>query len=91
MKAIGYISMIMKASSAAITSHGNCKSCDSFTAPHQYEAKLSPCLIKHHVMGTCGRFVIYKLGFLTSALEKGDESASRPGLFTLREIFHNIH
>jgi hypothetical protein len=75
----------------AVTSNGNCKPCDIFTAPHQYEAKLPPCLIKHHAVETYGRLGLYLLEFITSALETGEKSASRPGRFTLREIFPSIH
>jgi hypothetical protein len=42
-------------------------------------------------MEMCGRLGTYILEFITAILETGEKSASRPGLFTLMEIFPSIH
>jgi len=43
---------------------------------------LPQCLVKHHVMKTCGRVEVQLHAFLTSALYGGEWSASRRGRFT---------
>jgi hypothetical protein len=48
------------------------------------KVKLSLCLTKHHAMKTYLGVEVKLHAFLTSALDAGERSASRPGLFTLR-------
>jgi hypothetical protein len=44
--------------------------------------KLSLCLTKHHLMKECGLMEVWPHAFLTSALDGGEWSDSRPGRLT---------
>jgi hypothetical protein len=51
----------------------------------EQKGKTSPCLTKHHVMKTWWGIEAHLHAFLTSVLDGGDWSASRPGRFTHEE------
>jgi hypothetical protein len=55
------------------------------------KVKLSLFLIKHHATKTYGEVEVHLQVFLTSALDGGEWSASRPGRFTTRENVPSIH
>jgi hypothetical protein len=55
-----------------------------FSTISYIKVKLSLYLIKHYAMKTYGRVKVQLHDFLTSALDGGELSASRPGCFTLR-------
>jgi hypothetical protein len=52
---------------------------------------LSLFLTEHHAIKTYGRAEVYLHAFLTSALDVGERSASRSGLFTPRERPPDTH
>jgi hypothetical protein len=58
---------------------------DSVTGGKGKKVKLSLCLTKHHAMKTYWGMEVYLHAFLTSALDGGEWSASRPSRFTPRE------
>jgi hypothetical protein len=53
--------------------------------------KFSLCLTKNQAMKRIGGVEVYLHTFLTSALDGGEWSASRPGLFTPRERDPGTH
>jgi hypothetical protein len=55
------------------------------TSKGKGKVKLSLCLTKHHAMKTYWGVEVQLHAFLTSALDGGEWSASRPGRFTPRE------
>jgi hypothetical protein len=55
------------------------------------KVKFYLCLTKSHAMKTYWGVEVYFQAFLTSALDGGEWSASRPGRFTPRERTARIH
>jgi hypothetical protein len=55
------------------------------------KVKLSLCLNKHHAMKAYWGVEVERHAFLTSALEGGERSASRPGRFIRRERAPGTH
>jgi hypothetical protein len=55
------------------------------------KVKLSLCLTMHHEMKTYWGVEVYLHAFLTSALDGGEWSASRPGRFTPKERAPGTH
>jgi hypothetical protein len=55
------------------------------------KVKLSLCLTKHHAMKTHWGVEVQLHAFLTSALDGGEWSASRPGCFTPKERSPGTH
>jgi hypothetical protein len=58
---------------------------------HKVKVKLSLCLTKSHAMKTYWEVEVELHTFLTSALYRGEWSASRPGRFTLRKRTAGAH
>jgi hypothetical protein len=55
------------------------------------KVNLSLCLTKHHAVKTYWEVEVYIHTFLTSSLDGGEWSASRPGRFTPREKAPGTH